>query len=153
MIPFLSVSQGLQEKNPYLVDNKNKLVAIPFDTIRSWGNYFLRYDLLDNQNKVMYDVLTKKFRIDSLQEITFKKIINSNTNIIKQDSLREKILLIKNENLVVEKDSITRVSQKQKYIIDEYKSKYTFSRDKDIFGKGTLTGLALGILIKLFIFK
>lgn len=153
MIPFLSVSQGLREKNPYLVDNKNKVVGIPFDTIRSWGNYFIKYDVLDDQNKAYYSIITKKFVNDSLQENTFRNIIYSHNNIIKQDSIREKVLLIKNEILTNQKDSVTNVSRNQKYIIDSYKAKYTFSRDKDIFLKGTTIGTALGILLKIFIFK
>lgn len=153
LIPFYAQSQGLQQKNPYLIDNKNKIVGVPFDTIRVWGNYFIRYDLLDEQNKSYYNILTQKFRTDSLQEITFRNIIKHNNNIIKQDSIREKVLLLKNENLTNQKDSVTFVSQNQKYIIDTYKSKYTFSRDKDIFLKGTAFGTALGVLIKIFIFK
>ena len=48
----LALSQtNTQSKREYQIDNVNKLVAVPFDTIYVWGNYFIRYEYLEKDNK------------------------------------------------------------------------------------------------------
>lgn len=146
----MALSQtNTQSKREYQIDNVNKLVAVPFDTIYVWGNYFIRYEYLEKDNRNLNSILKTTFTLDSLNNITVKRLMENQENIIKEKTFQHEFVLKKYDDCQVtssQKD-VTIVQQNTK--LDIYKSKYTIMRDAKIFG----TGMIIGTILKILIFK